>query len=339
MCYGQTTFHDMPQGTIYACGGVFRDPGGPNDYIDNTDRTTTFCSITPGHHINVVFNMVDIEQSFDNLFVFDGSSINAPILDTISGTDFGQSYCSSSGCLTFHFVSDFSIQGAGWEAELHCYAVCPVEVFYDMPGDRVNTCDGTFRDTGGELDYENFEDTMTTFCASSTDSLIRVDFSFVDIEEDFDFLYIHDGPTTSFPILDSLDGYFTNLEYTSSQGCLTFRFVSDFSIVKSGWEGYLSCVWDSSTVGTTEISNEALGFSIHPNPAAVKVQLKYEDALSARNVERVVLYSLWGQKVKEIIGPATGIDLNPLANGTYLVAVHFKDQVLFERLIVARSRK
>jgi len=337
--YGQTTFYDMPPGTVYTCEGVFRDPGGPNDYVDYTDAISTFCSLTPGHLVYVEFTMVDIESGYDFLYVHDGSDTSATVLDTLSGPVYGQQFCSTTGCLTFRFFSDYSIQGAGWEAELSCFAECPVEVFYDMPGVRVSTCDGTFRDTGGEMDYENFEDTVTTFCASSTDSLIRVNFSFVDVEEDYDYLYIHDGPTTSFPILDSLDGYFSNLEYTSSQGCLTFRFVSDHSVVEPGWEGFLSCVWDSSTVGISEFGDEAFGFNIHPNPAADKVQLKYEDAALARTVERVTLYSLWGQKVHEVIGPATEIDLNSISIGTYLVAVHFNDQVVFERLIITRSGK
>lgn len=339
LTYAQTTFYDMPSGTVYTCEGVLRDPGGPNDYVDFTDAISTFCALTPGHHVYVEFTMVDIEAGYDFLYVHDGSDTSAAVLDTISGPVYGQQFCSTSGCLTFRFFSDYSIQGAGWEADMSCFAECPVEVFYDMPGNRINTCYGTFRDTGGEMDHENFEDTVTTFCASGTDSLIRVNFNFVDVEDNYDYLYIHDGPTTSFPILDSLDGYFTNLEYTSSQGCLTFRFVSDFSVVNSGWEGVLSCVWDSSTVGVTELENEAFGFSIYPNPAADNIQLRYDDAAIAKDVERVVLYSLWGQKVKEVLGPAKEMDLNSIANGTYLVAVHFNDQVVFERLIIAHSGK
>ena len=328
------TFHDMPPGTNYVCDGIFRDPGGAGDYVDFTDTITTFCTLTPGQHIYVEFTMVDIESGYDFLYVHDGSDTSATVLDTISGPAHGQRYCSTSGCLTFRFFSDYSIQGAGWEADLSCLAQCPSDTSYNMPGNRVNTCEGIFRDTGGEDYYQNFEDTVSVFCATSTDSVIQVNFNFVDVEDNYDYLYIYDGPTTSHPILDSLDGFYTNLEYTSSQGCLTFKFVSDLSVVRAGWEGVLSCVWDSITVDISEQEVGAIGFHLYPNPASHRVELTFSEA-SSNDVERIVLYSLWGQKVREIVGPAQEIDLTSVENGTYLVAVHYRDQVVFERLIVA----
>jgi len=277
--------------------------------------------------------MVDIESGYDFLFVHDGADTSAALLDVISGPIHGQRFCSTSGCLTFRFFSDYSIQGAGWEAGISCYADCPQDSSYQMPGNRVNTCHGTFKDTGGDLDYQNFEDTVSTFCPSSTDSLLKVHFQFVDIESGYDYLYIHDGPTTAFPIMDSLDGQFVNIEYISTQGCLTFHFISDFSVTRPGWEGSISCIADTSLdVGLVEVT-QLLAFKVYPNPAERTVWL---DLPTEHRPEGILLYDLRGQLVLRPERSNGAIDVGRLPNGSYILEVHIKDQILREQLVISR---
>lgn len=327
------TYFDMPSGTTYACEGIFRDPGGANDYVDFTDTVSTFCSVNPNDRMVVFFTDMDIEQGYDNLYVFDGPDVNSPLLATYTGNIFGQRLCASGNCLTFQFVSDYSVQGSGWAAELECVPECDmVDTSYNMPPNRVATCYGTFKDSGGDANYQDYEDTTSVFCPTNTNSLMRIDFSFVDIESGYDYLYIHDGPTTAFPILDSLDGYFTNLSYTSTQGCLTFHFVSDYSVTNQGWQGTLSCVEDSTTLGVEE-SIGTTGIYTYPNPTSGLLFLSTDLGVE---VQDLYLVDVRGRILtrREVHATTSPLFLEDFDAGMYLLSFSANGIRYSERVII-----
>jgi hypothetical protein len=120
------------------CGGNFIDPAGPAaNYANNTDSTVTICPNNPGEIVTVTFTSFSTEANWDALFVYDGSSINAPQIASSNGAGFSAlsnmpggfwgnnipgPFTSSSpdGCLTFRFISDSSIVMAGWTANVTC---------------------------------------------------------------------------------------------------------------------------------------------------------------------------------------------------------------------------
>ena len=106
-----------------ACGGNFYDSGGPtNDYSANDLITTTICPDVPTDAVTVTFTAFDTEAGFDDLTVYDGDDTSAPNLGTFDGTGIPGPFTSTaaSGCLTFVFDSDGSVQRAGWEANVTC---------------------------------------------------------------------------------------------------------------------------------------------------------------------------------------------------------------------------
>lgn len=113
---------------------------------------------------------------------------------------------------------------------------------YNHPGGTVNTCSGTFYDTGGSAgNYANNQNITTTFC-SNAGNCIRVAFTAFNLENTYDFLYIYDGPTTGSTLIGAYTGATSPGTITSSTGCLTFRFTSDGSVVSTGWAATISCV-------------------------------------------------------------------------------------------------
>ncbi|WP_395062152.1 fibronectin type III domain-containing protein, partial [Flavobacterium sp.] len=121
------------------CGGDFTDNGGLNAfYFNNTDATTTIYPTNAGEVVTVTFTAFDTEANWDGLYVFNGNSINSPIISSgnsggsvpgglagsFSGTTIPGPFTSSSsdGSLTFRFRSDSLINKAGWNASVSCGA-------------------------------------------------------------------------------------------------------------------------------------------------------------------------------------------------------------------------
>ena len=119
------------------CGTVFTDPAGPNaNYANSSDYTVTFCPDVPGDLVTVTFTQFDTEATWDGLYVYNGNSItdtqissangagNVPggLPGSFWGTTIPGPFTSSdpSGCLTFRFRSDASINLPGWVANVTC---------------------------------------------------------------------------------------------------------------------------------------------------------------------------------------------------------------------------
>ena len=119
------------------CGGNFVDAAGPTtNYANNSDSTVTICPITPGDVVTVTFTSFNTEATWDGLYVFDGNSITAPQIASangagnvpggLAGSFWGTAIpgpftsTSATGCLTFRFRSDGSINNPGWISTITC---------------------------------------------------------------------------------------------------------------------------------------------------------------------------------------------------------------------------
>ena len=115
---------------------------------------------------------------------------------------------------------------------------------FSMSDTLVTVCKGRLFDSGGEINiYGNNEDFTFTVC---TDSPIEITFQGeFCVENDLDFLTIHDGPDISSPIIS---GPLTGIEIPAItiafSGCATFHFTSDISVAYCGFD----ILWDSSYI-------------------------------------------------------------------------------------------
>ena len=105
------------------CGGVFTDSGGANgSYSNGENITTTICPDSFGGAVLVSFSSFAVEGNFDFLKVYDGVSMNAPLIGSFTGSTLPPNLqaTSTDGCLTFVFTSDTSTTLAGWVANISC---------------------------------------------------------------------------------------------------------------------------------------------------------------------------------------------------------------------------
>ena len=117
----------MQDGSFSTCSETFLDPGGNGDYSTSQDFEMTICPDAAGQAINVDFTMFDTENNYDKLTIYDGNSINAPLIGVYDDNDLqGVTISSTSGdgCLTFVWHSDGSVTYPGWEATISCSAGC-----------------------------------------------------------------------------------------------------------------------------------------------------------------------------------------------------------------------
>jgi len=113
---------------------------------------------------------------------------------------------------------------------------------YLMTNGTVNTCSGTFYDSGGGGgNYLNNENYTFTICATGG-QCVSVNFTSFSLESGYDYLYIYNGPSTMSPLIGSYTGTTSPGTITSTTGCLTFVFTSDYIITYPGWAATISCV-------------------------------------------------------------------------------------------------
>ncbi|MDF1694434.1 MAG: M36 family metallopeptidase [Saprospiraceae bacterium] len=128
----------------YGCGDDHFDSGGSNsDYSNLEDMTVVICSDSPDEDVVLTFNSMDIESTWDALYVHNGNSINSPIFDsgnpaTQAGFPAGGYYgttapgpfaaTNESGCITLRFRSDTFVTGDGWDIDISCAIACAPEV-------------------------------------------------------------------------------------------------------------------------------------------------------------------------------------------------------------------
>ncbi|MCC6181689.1 MAG: PKD domain-containing protein [Bacteroidia bacterium] len=125
--YSQT--YNMNNTNVTTCSGTFYDSGGNGgNYSASETYTKTFCP-TPGQKLQFIFTAFQTESiTFDWLAIYDGPNTSAPSLGVYAGTTgpgtVQASPTNTSGCITFVFKSDGSVNYSGWAATISCFTPC-----------------------------------------------------------------------------------------------------------------------------------------------------------------------------------------------------------------------
>ncbi|UPT72114.1 MAG: fibronectin type III domain-containing protein [Flavobacterium sp. JAD_PAG50586_2] len=127
------------------CGGNYVDNGGiAGNYTANANVTTVICPTTPGEVVTVTFTAFNTEPTWDGIYVYNGNSAASPQipstnptgsatgpLGALAGAYWGTAIpcpftsTDASGCLTFVFRSDPSVQNPGFVANITCAPPAP----------------------------------------------------------------------------------------------------------------------------------------------------------------------------------------------------------------------
>ncbi len=109
-------------GTSQGCEYYLLDPGGEANYSSNEDKTITLNAMAPDQKVKLVFQSFNLENNFDHLYIFDGPTVNDPLIATLTGTTLPDSIWATNptGSLTLQFVSDGLNVREGFLAKVAC---------------------------------------------------------------------------------------------------------------------------------------------------------------------------------------------------------------------------
>ncbi len=134
-----------------------------------------------------------------------------------------------------------------------------------MANSTSTVCTSTFQDNGGTGNYSNSQNLVHTICPSTAGQCIRAAFSSFDLEDNFDYLSVYDGNSTSAPMIIGSSFSATSPGTISAttintSGCLTFRFSSDAGSGGAGWSANISCAACATPPGTvTVVQQDCIG--------------------------------------------------------------------------------
>ncbi|MCE1202364.1 MAG: C25 family cysteine peptidase [Bacteroidia bacterium] len=210
---------------------------------------------------------------------------------------------------------------------------------YNMSNGSATTCVGKFYDSGGPNgQYGNNESFTFTFNPFSPGAMIRATFNSFDLENNYDKLFIYNGPDANAPQLPGSPFTGTTspgiVTAQNASGSLTFKFTSDGSVTKEGWYADISCYEPNTppncatnpipTNNATNVSVAAVlswtaadatsfdvYFGISPEPPFVgNVTVNQYQA----NLQTNTTY-FWKVVPKNQIGPATGCQVWTFTTG------------------------
>lgn len=122
-------------GTTTTCNGKFYDSGNATGSYSNSESYTyTFVPATSGSKLKAVFNSFAVENSYDYLSIYSGTTVTpANLIGTYTGAQIaaGTAFYSTAagGELTFKFTSDGSVVYSGWDVSLSCVLVPTITSF------------------------------------------------------------------------------------------------------------------------------------------------------------------------------------------------------------------
>jgi len=178
-----------------------------------------------------------------------------------------------------------------------------------------NWCSGVnFTDTAGNNNYPNSQHLIRTIKPDNASQSLVVTFNSFSTEEDFDFLYVYDGPNTNSPLIGTYDGTEIPGPFSSTppDGALTFEFRSDDYLNAPGWNATVSCLLAAPV-------NTFAQLSYYPNPTNGTVVIA-----SPEGITNITVYNVAGQLLLDSTSGSTTettADISAFADGVYFFKV------------------
>jgi hypothetical protein len=242
----------LTNGTIQACNGQFYDSGGPLRNYGNGENIIQTFEAPAGRKLHFNFKPFDQNNfnlgSGDSLWVYDGSSINDPLVGIYVNNHVPEIIHSTGNFLTFQMKSDALNNGFGWQSTFYCDSLLQQTNQFTMNGGVRVVCSGTFFDNGGPNgNYDDYQSNTQTFI-SPTNQRFQFQFSSFSTFNSSDYLEIFDGSSTNSPRIGTYSSSDFIGTITTTGNAITFRFITNSAGSNTaGWNATFSCFGQSLT--------------------------------------------------------------------------------------------
>ncbi len=100
--------------SVTSATGNYYDTGGASGNYSSDERTLYLIQPTGASTVTLNFTAFDLENNWDYLIVYDGTTTAAPTLATLTGSSIPNAITSTSGSILIEFRSDCGTNKAGW---------------------------------------------------------------------------------------------------------------------------------------------------------------------------------------------------------------------------------
>lgn len=111
--------NDNPPITVITSNSTpFYDSGGSTGNYQDDERLLWLFQPSNGQNVTLDFTSFSIESGYDNLFIYDGDTIGAPLIGSYTGTNSPGSVTSTGPSMLVEFRSDCGTVDSGWSANM-----------------------------------------------------------------------------------------------------------------------------------------------------------------------------------------------------------------------------
>ncbi|XP_043916230.1 cubilin-like [Protopterus annectens] len=298
-------------------GGAISTPLYPSNYPNNANCTWIIMAQEPYNHVTISFTDFEIENRYGNcssdaVEFLDGDNSEAPSIGRYCGNVMPHPITSFSNGLVVNFVSDAITVAKGFRAT---YAA------------STSACGGVYHMVSGAFNSPNYPDPypIDRECVwniiSSPGNRLQLSFTAFQLQSSpgcvNDYLEIREGHSTGH-LVGRFCGDSLPSNYTSIIGhILWVKFVSDHSVVGSGFQAAFSHLYGNEIVGTSGEVASALWPRNYPNNAnyvwTITVSVDYIVRAVILEMDIEELSNCYYDKIRFYDGP----DIHARLIGTY----------------------
>ncbi|KAJ8044115.1 hypothetical protein HOLleu_11493 [Holothuria leucospilota] len=219
----------------------------PYNYYNYQDCEVSVNASSSDVAVMISFSDFNIEYgvdcAYDKLKIYDGDSSNGVQLANLCGDKVPGPVYSSSSKMTLVLQSDSSVTKKGFNGTVY---------FVDknsVPGPCIEATDTT---NGLVISSRNFPNNYNNnemcnyLITADSNSLIKLTFTSMDIEDDqeclYDKLLVYDGSSSNDPLIATLCGNTIPPSMTSSSNEMLLEFTSDYSVTEPGFKATVTFI-------------------------------------------------------------------------------------------------
>jgi len=149
------------------------------------------------------------------------------------------------------------------------------------------TCTGTFYDSGGSAANYGSDERIFYLIKPTSAGTVSLNFSSLNLEPNYDYLYVYDGESYNDPLIATLNGTTIPSTIVGTSGKLLLEFRTDCATVASGWTANWSCstsapLCEEPTVLTeSNLTHNTVRFDWADVATATSYEIRYRHALNA----------------------------------------------------------